>query len=139
MKPGRLQNALKFFGRAPECFKTLWADSKIHGILGNVGSGAPKNCKIHENPKKCDFFRHQIVPNSITGMERSILNSLWKKRNDSVLKFPRPVGIFESDLFWKRGSNLLSANSQKIVQIQKNTWKSRKLKKSIKTKGNKQK
>ena len=55
MKPGRLQNALKSFGRASKCFKILRPGSKIHGILGNVGSGAPKNCKIHENPKNVIF------------------------------------------------------------------------------------
>ena len=43
--------------------------------------------------------------------------TLKKKGNDSVLKFPRPVGIFKSDLFWKWGSNHLSANSEKITEI----------------------
>ena len=56
-----------------------------------------------------------------------------KKRNGSVLKFPRPVGIFESDVFWKRGGNPFSANSEqkykKYVEIEenkeinKNQWK----------------
>ena len=55
MKPGRLQNALKSFGRAPKCFKILWPDSKIHGILENVSSGLPKICKIYENPKNVIF------------------------------------------------------------------------------------
>ena len=56
MKPGRLQNALKSFGRASKCFRILRPGSKIHGILGNVGSGAPKNYKIHENSKNVIFF-----------------------------------------------------------------------------------
>ena len=30
MKPGRLQNALKSFGRASKCFKILWPGFKIH-------------------------------------------------------------------------------------------------------------
>ena len=55
MKPGLLQNALKSFGLASKCFKILRTDSKMHGILENVGSGAPKNCKIHENPKNVIF------------------------------------------------------------------------------------
>ena len=75
MKPSRLQNVLKSFGRAPKCIKILWPDPKIHEILENVGSGLPKIAKIYENPK-ISFFRHKIVKISITGMERSILNSL---------------------------------------------------------------
>ena len=30
MKPGRLQNALKSFGRASKCFKILWPGFRIH-------------------------------------------------------------------------------------------------------------
>ena len=75
MKPSRLQNVLKSFGRAPKCIKILWPDPKIHEILENVGSGLPKIAKIYENPKNV-IFRHKIVKISITGMERSILNSL---------------------------------------------------------------
>ena len=45
MKPSRLQNVLKSFGRAPKCIKILWPDPKIHEILENVGSGLPKICK----------------------------------------------------------------------------------------------
>ena len=56
MKPSRLQNVLKSFGRAPKCIKILWPDPKIHEILENVGSGLPKIAKIGENPKKCGFL-----------------------------------------------------------------------------------
>ena len=62
MKPGRLQNALKSFGRAPKCIKILWPGSKMYQnpsaglqILGNVGSGLPKITKIYENPKNAIF------------------------------------------------------------------------------------
>ena len=55
MKPSRLQNVLKSFGRAPKCIKILWPDPKIHEILENVGSGLPKIAKIYENPKNVIF------------------------------------------------------------------------------------
>ena len=51
MKPSRLQNVLKSFGRAPKCIKILWPDPKIHEILENVGSGLPKIAKIYEIQK----------------------------------------------------------------------------------------
>ena len=136
MKPSRLQNVLKSFGRAPKCSKILWPDPKIHEILENVGSGLPKIAKIYEN-KKNVIFRHKIVKILITGMERSILNTLWKKWNGSVLKFPRLVGIFESDLFWKWGTNLLFGKLGKNNSNMSNTLESRKLRKSIKINENK--
>ena len=55
MKPSRLQNVLKSFGRAPKCIKILWPDPKIHEILENVGSGLPKIAKIYEIPKNVIF------------------------------------------------------------------------------------
>ena len=133
MKPSRLQNVLKSFGRAPKCIKILWPDPKIHEILENVGSGLPKIAKIYENPKNV-IFSSQNRKNfdHWDGKIDSEL-PLKKKRNDSVLKFPRPVGIFKSDLFRKWGSNHLSANSEKNNWNIKNTWKSRKSKNSIKT------
>ena len=53
MKPGRVQNALKPFGRDPKCFIILRPDSKIQEILENVGSGLPKIAKftkVHGKP-----------------------------------------------------------------------------------------
>ena len=45
MKPSRLQNVLKSFGRAPKCIKILWPDSKIHEILEN----------------SCEFLRNFLI------------------------------------------------------------------------------
>ena len=126
MKPSRLQNVLKSFGRAPKCIKILWPDPKIHEILENVGSGLPKIAKIYENPKNV-IFSSQNRKNfdHWDGKIDSEL-PLEKKRNGSVLKFPRLVGIFESDLFWKWGTNLLSGKLGKIIAICKirNQYKS---------------
>ena len=127
MKPGRLQNALKSLGRAPKCIKILWPGSKMYfnpsaglQILGNVGSGLPEITKIYENPKNLIIFVTKSCKFwSLGWKDRFWTHSPKKKRNGSVLKFPRPVGIFESDLFWKWGTNLLLANSDKIIEI----WK----------------
>ena len=128
MKPGRLENALKSFGRAPKCIKTLWPGSKMYWnpsaglwILENVGSGLPKITKIYENPKNVIFSSQNR--GNFDHWDGKIDSELihQKKRNGSVLKFPRPVGIFESDLVWKWGTNLLLANSGKIIEI----WKIR--------------
>ena len=61
MKPGRLQNALKSFGRAPKCIKILRPDSKFQGILENVGSGLPKIAKFTKILKML-FFSSQDRP-----------------------------------------------------------------------------
>ena len=136
MKPGRLQNALKSFGRASKCFKTLWPGSKIHGILGNVGSGAPKNCKIIENPKNVIFppqnrkkFDHwdgkigsQLPLKKKKRFCSQVSSSGWHFRIRCVLEGG------EQSSFGK-----LAKNNTNIT----NTWESRKLKKSIKIKGNK--
>ena len=136
-KPGRVQNALKSFGRAPKCIEILWPDSKIHEILENVGSGAPKNCKIHENPKNVIFFV----------IRSSRIRSLgWKDR--FWTPFEKKMKRFCSQVsssgwhFWigpvleageQSSFGKLAKNNTNI----KNTWKSRELKKSIKIKGNK--
>ena len=57
MKPGRVQNALKPFGRAPKCFIILRPDSKIQEILENVGPGLPKIAKL-QKPAKLAQNRH---------------------------------------------------------------------------------
>ena len=137
MKPGRLQNALKSFGRASKCFKTLWPGSKIHGILGNVGSGAPKNCKIHENAKNVLFFV----------IRSSRIRSLgWKDR--FWTPFEKKMKRFCSQVsssgwhFWigpvleageQSSFGKLAKNDRNI----KNTWKSKKIRKTIKIDRNK--
>ena len=117
MKPSRLQNVLKSFGRAPKCIKILWPDPKIHEILENVGSGLPKIAKIYENPKNV-IFRHKIVKISITGMERSILNSLWKK-NETVLfsSFLVWLAFLNRTCFGSGGPIFFLASSGKIIAI----------------------
>ena len=61
MKPGRLQNALKSFGRTSKCFKILWPDAKMLEEAPAETSGDP------ETWKKASFFRGGIL---ITGTKR---------------------------------------------------------------------
>ena len=79
---------------------------------GKCRLGASKNCKIIENPENLLFSSQNRKKFDHWDGKIGSQLPLKKKRNDSVLKFPRPVGIFESDVFWKGGSNLLSANSE---------------------------
>ena len=83
MKPSRLQNVLKSFGRAPKCIKILWPDPKIHEILENVGSGLPKIAKIYENPKNV-IFSSQNRKN-FDHWDGKIDSELPLKKNETVL------------------------------------------------------
>ena len=130
MKPGRLQNALKSFGRAPKCFKILWPGFKM---LWNPSAGLQnpwnsRKCRLGgsqklQNPRKsrkCDFFRHQIVPNSITGMERSILNTLWKK-NETILfsSFLVRLAFLNRIYFGSGAASFLWHILEKIIKVYK--------------------
>ena len=83
MKPGRLQNALKSFGRATKCFKILRPDSKIHEILENVSSGLPKICKMYEI-KKMSFFSSSDRP-EFDHRDGKIDSELPLKKNETIL------------------------------------------------------
>ena len=129
MKPGRLQNALKSLGRTSKYIKMLRPDFKIHqnasaGLqnplkcsgrrLGRSPEasrdtpGLPGNCRIPKNPKNVMLGVTRSSRIRSLGWNDPISTHPTKKSNFFVLKFPRPVGIFESDLFWKRGSKLFS-------------------------------
>ena len=51
MKPGRLQNALKSFGRTPKCFKILWPEPKMLEEAPAEMSGDPETLKKQVSPK----------------------------------------------------------------------------------------
>ena len=137
MKPGRLQNALKSLGRASKCFKTLLAGLQNPWNSWKCRLGGSQKLQNPRKSQKWYFFRHQIVPNSITGMERSILNTLWKKMKRFCSQVSSSGWHFWIGPVLEAGEQSsfgkLAKNSTNI----KNTWKSRKLKKSIKIKGNK--
>lgn len=63
MKPGRLQNALKSFGRASKCIKILWSDSKFSEMSARGFRKLQKSTKI----QKMWFFRHKMVKIMIFG------------------------------------------------------------------------
>ena len=143
MKPGRLQNALKSFGRAPKCIKILWPGSKMYQnpsaglqILENVGSGLPKITKIYENPKNVIF----------SSQNRRNFDH-WDGKIDSLPIHQKKKKWFCSQVsssgwhFWiapvlemrnQSSFGKLGENDRNM----KNTWKSTKLRKSIKIDGN---
>ena len=137
MKPGRLQNALKSFGRVQKCFKILRPDSKIHGILENVSSGLPKICKIYENPKNVIFF----VLRSSRIRSQGWKDRFWTPFEKKMKRFCSQVSS-SGWHFWigpvlEVGEQPSVGKLGEIIVRYKNTWKSTKSIKSIKTNGNK--
>ena len=117
MKPSRLQNVLKSFGRAPKCIKILWPDPKIHEILENVGSGLPKIAKIYENPKNV-IFSSQNRKN-FDHWDGKIDSELPLKKNETVLfsSFLVWLAFLNWTCFVSGGPIFFLASSGKIIAI----------------------
>ena len=117
MKPSRLQNVLKSFGRAPKCIKILWPDPKIHEILENVGSGLPKIAKIYENPKNV-IFSSQNRKN-FDHWDGKIDSELPLKKKETVLfsSFLIWLAFLNRTCFGSGGPIFFLASSGKIIEI----------------------
>ena len=140
MKPGRLQNALKSLGRTSKCVKILQPGSKTLGpdsrFLENVGSGLPKIAKLTKIQKMW-FFRS---PNreKFDHWDGKIGSQLPLKKKETILfsSFLVRLAFLNPTCFGSGGAILFRQTRNRNI---KNTWKSKKTRKSIKINGNKQK